>query len=105
MWIVRFRLFDILLEIPKLDIAYPHIECMAALSLKSTCLECILIFILNLSQVFNYIISNLAAKVKSLLKKNERGPGAQTPAGSPLTQIFMGGVQPRLLECISDISK
>jgi len=33
---------------------------MAALSLKSTCLECILTFILNLSQVFNYIITQLA---------------------------------------------
>jgi len=47
----------------------------------------------------------VATEVKGLLKKNERGPGAATPVRSPLTQIFMGGVQPRLLECIGDISK
>ena len=58
---------------------------MAALSLKSTCLECILTLILNLSQVFDLIVSYVGQEVKGLLKKNERGPGAQTPAGSPPT--------------------
>ena len=78
---------------------------MAALSLASTCLECILIFILNLSQVFNYIIPQVATEVKSLLKKNERGPGAATPVRSPLTQIYIRGEQPRLLEHIDRNSK
>ena len=78
---------------------------MAALSLASTCLECILIFILNLSQVFNYIIPRVATEVKSLLKKNERGPGADTPGRAPLIQLFIEEAQPRLLERIGDISK
>ena len=78
---------------------------MAALSLAFTCLECILIFILNLSQVFNYIIPQLAAKVKSLLKKNERGPGADTPGRAPLIQLFIEEAQPRLLEHIDRNSK
>jgi len=55
--------------------------------------------------VFNYIISNLAAKVKGLLNKNERGPGAATPVRSPLTQIYIRGAQPRLLEHIDRNSK
>jgi len=33
--------------------------------------------------VFNYIIPQLAAEVKGLLKKNERGPGADTPGRAP----------------------
>jgi len=78
---------------------------MAALSLASTCLECILTFILNLSQVFNYIIPRVATEVKSLLKKNERGPGAATPVRSPLTQIYIREGPPRLLEHIVRNSK
>ena len=78
---------------------------MAALSLASTCLECILTFILNLSQVFNYIIPQVATEVKSLLKKNERGPGAATPVRSPLTQIYITGGSRRLLEHIVRNSK
>ena len=78
---------------------------MAALSLAFTCLECILIFILNLSQVFNYIIPQVAPEVKGLLKKNERGRVAGTTLRAPLTQIFIREEQPRLLERIGDISK
>ena len=78
---------------------------MAALSLASTYLECILIFILNLSQVFNYIIPQVATEVKGLLNKNERGPGAATPVRSPLTQIYITGGSRRLLERTSRIPK
>ena len=47
----------------------------------------------------------MVPEVKSLLKKNERGPGADTPGRAPLIQLFIEGAQPRLLERIGDISK
>ena len=64
--LISKKLFDILLEIPKLFIAYPHIACMAALSLKFIFLECILTLILNLSQVFDLIVTPIGANVKAL---------------------------------------